>query len=398
MRSRALFAPLCLATLSLPSAVAAYDKPAWQADYSRLKVALAQDYANIDWQVDHRGFNLASADRAISAMLDSATDDTAATLAMVKLVEAFDDPHLQLEAGPPPDSATLVPRSSDSAGPAPQTSICSDAHYVDGRAQTRLPYTAAPQWTQVSAAPFHAGLIGDTGIVRIPSFDEKRYRSACIAAAKPGMTGRELQLATRAELNRQLRALTGQLRSKGMKRLVIDLSRNGGGSEWSSEAITIFVAGQLRRNAPRRTGPICDRTSIWKGEKPACSIYAGDATAETIEASPGENAWDGPLAVLADGDTASAAEEFITWARDNGKAALGGQRTHGSGCGYMDGGAAFRFTAVPMHLIMPNCSRFTRNGVNEIEGQAPDLAIDWQQLKPADVEVRLDTLFAVKGP
>jgi hypothetical protein len=395
MTKPTLLALSALVSAMMAPAAQAYDRQAWQSDYARLKVALAQGYANIDWQVDYRGFNLASADRAISAMLDGANDDTAATLAMVRLVEAFDDPHLQLGPGPAPDTATLVPRASDVAGAQPMSTTCGDEGYGDIRGATRLPYTAAPQWKQVSAAPFQAGMIGDTGIIRIPSFDEKRYRAACIAAARPGMAGRALQLATRAELNRQLIALTRQLRANGMKRLIVDLSRNGGGSEWSSEAITIFAAGQLRRNEPRRVGPTCDRTPIWKGEKPACAIYAADISLESIEASPGENAWDGPMAILADDDTASAAEEFITWARDNGKAVLGGARTHGSGCGYMDGGAAFQFTAVPMHLMMPNCSRFTRNGVNEIEGQAPDLFIDWQQLRPSDVADTLDALFAL---
>ena len=62
----------------------------------------------------------------------------------------------------------------------------------------------------------------------------------------------------------------------------------------------------------------------------------------------------------------------------------------------MDGGAAYQFTAVSMHLKIPNCSRFTRDGTNEIEGQAPDLPIDWQQLKPEDVPTQLEALFALK--
>lgn len=373
-----------------------FDRAAWLSDYARLKVALAQSYANLDWQVNWRGINLARADAQISAMLQGAKDDTAATLLMVQLVDAFDDPHLKLKAGTPPAGTTLVPQSSDGSGPAQLPSGCDAEGYREGRAATRLPYSTAPGWAEIAAAPFQSGMIGDVGMIRIPSFDETRYLAACKAAMKPGLKGRELQLATRAELNRQLAKLVAELRNKGMKRLVIDLSRNGGGSEWSSEAVTLFAAGRLSRTEPRRVGPSCDRSAIWKGEKPACEPYAGPATTEWIEASPGENAWAGPLAILADKDTASAAEEFITWARDNGKAVMAGERTFGAGCGYMDGGAAFQFTAVPMHLMMPNCSRFTRDGVNEIEGQKPDLAIDWPTLKPEQVPATLDALFALK--
>lgn len=386
-------ASLCAATT--PQRSPSFDRNVWASDYARLKVALAQNYANIDWQVERRGINLARADQFISSALSSAKNDTAATLVMVKLIDAFDDPHLELRAGSPPDSATLVPQSSSVDGPAAAPSGCETEKYAEGSAATRLPYPSAPGWFQVSDGPFQAGLIGDIGIVRIPAFGEDQYKSVCAAIVRPGLSGRELQLATRSELNRRLVALVGNLRQRGMKRLVIDLSRNGGGSEWSSEAITLFTPGQLRRGQPRLADASCDRSGIWRGEKAACSIYKDPPTVETTGPAAGGAAWSGPLAIIGDHRTASAAEEFITWARDNGRAVYGGERTAGAGCGYVDGGAAFRFTAVPMYLMIPNCSRYTRDGTNEIEGQKPDLAIDWKVTKPADIPATLEALFAL---
>lgn len=376
-----------------PASPPAFDRTIWKADYERLKLALAQDYANLDWQVERRGLNLARADQMVSEMLDRAQDNTAATLAMVKLIEWFQDPHLQLEPGPAPSANPSTPSASDVAGVSSPPSACDKAGYRDGRAVTRLPYASAPGWTELSAAPFQSGLIGDIGIIRIPAFGEDQYLGACKTVAKAGLDSRALQLATRAELNRQLLTLVAALKAKGMKRLAIDISRNGGGSEWSSEAVTLFANGRLQRTEPRRGGPTCDRSTIWKGEKPTCSPYKAPPTTEWIEGKP---AWTGPLAILADRRTASAAEEFISWLRDNGRAVMGGERTFGAGCGYIDGGAAFQFTAVPMHLMIPNCSRFTRDGINEIEGQAPDLTIDWQQLEPEAVPAALDALFALK--
>lgn len=376
-----------------PASPPAFDRTAWKADYERLKLALAQDYANLDWQVERRGLNLARADQIVSEMLDRAQDDTAAILAMVKLIDWFRDPHLQLEPGRAPIATTSTPRESDVTSVPSQPSTCDEAGYRDGRAATRLPYAKAPGWTELSAAPFQSGLIGDIGIIRIPAFGEDQYLGACKTIAKAGLDSRALQLATRAELNRQLLVLVAALKAKGMKRLAIDISRNGGGSEWSSEAVTLFATGRLQRTEPRRGGPTCDRSTIWKGEKPACSAYKSPPATEWVEGKP---AWTGPLAILADGRTASAAEEFTSWLRDNGKAVIGGERTFGAGCGYIDGGAAFQFTAVSMHLMIPNCSRFTRDGTNEIEGQAPDLSIDWQQLKPEDVPATLDALFALE--
>jgi C-terminal processing protease CtpA/Prc len=235
-------------------------------------------------------------------------------------------------------------------------------------------------------------MIGDIGVLRIPEFGESRYLEACKVVAKPGLAGRDLQLAVRAELNRQLAATVGKLKAAGMKRLVIDLSRNGGGSEWSSDAVTLFTAGRLTRNEPRRVGPICDRGGIWKGEKPSCSIYAGEQTSEWIEPDM-PPPWNGPLAVIVDHHTASAAEEFVTWLQDNKRARVGGEKTFGAGCGYIDGGNAFQFKAAPMHLMIPNCSRIRKDGTNEIEGVTPDVSIDWQRLEPADVAATFARLF-----
>ena len=386
---------LCLTVLAMPTAAAAFDRAAWASDFTRLKVALAQNYANLDWQVERRGLDLARADRFISAAIEAANDDTAATLAMVKLVQAFNDPHLELRSGSPPASATLVPLSSVLGGPAATPSGCDAGSYSDGQAATRLPYASATGWIAVSDTPFQAGLIGDVGIIRIPAFGEDQYKSVCATVARPGLAGRDLQLATRAELNRRLVALVSTLRTRGMKRLVIDLSRNGGGSEWSSEAITLFTPGPLKRGEPRLAGAKCDRSAMWRGDRAPCTIYANSPTTESIGSARDKPAWSGPLAILADQRTASAAEEFITWARDNGRAVLGGVRTAGAGCGYVNGGSAFRFTAAPMYLMIPNCSRYTGDGTNEIEGQKPDLAIDWPATKPSEIAATLDELFAV---
>jgi hypothetical protein len=129
---------------------------------------------------------------------------------------------------------------------------------------------------------------------------------------------------------------------------------------------------------------------MWRGERP-CGIYG--AAAET-EIFPGKGLWNGPLAVLTDRRSASAAEEFVTLLKDSKRAAIVGERTFGSGCGYIDGGHAFAFQAAPMHVMMPNCSRYTAEGVNEIEGIAPTVAVDWATLAPAEVPLMLDRAFA----
>ena len=373
-----------------PAAATGFDRAAWKADYERLKQALAQGYANLDWQVDRRGLNLVAADKAISAMLDKASSDVEATLIFSRLVDAFKDPHLQLIYGPAPASAALLPQQSDTGAPVQSANLCKAAGYGSARTATRLPYSKAPAWTPISEAPFQAGLIGKTGFLRIPAFGEDRFADACAKVARPGLEGRDLQLAARAELNRQLAALIATMKTRGMTRLAVDISGNGGGSEWSAEVAAMLTGGTLTRQAPRRAAPGCDRMAMWRGERP-CDVYGAPPHVETFA---GQGNWTGPLAVLVDRRSASAAEEFVTLLKGSKRAVIVGERTFGSGCGYIDGGHAFAFRAAPMHLMMPNCSRYTAEGINEIEGIAPMVPVDWATLPPDDVPAFLDKAFA----
>lgn len=379
-------ASLCAA--APPAKPKPFDRAAWKADFQRVKIGLAQGYANLDWQVEKRTFNLVRADQQISAMLDKANSDVEAVVVFYRLIDAFHDPHLQLLPGPPPESAALLPRQS-SIEPITAADTCNDAHYTDKKPTTSLPYARASQWREVSPGPFQAGLLGHVGVIRIPSFDEQHYLAACKAVAKPGMESRDLQLATRAELNRQLTALIAALRANGMAKLVVDISGNGGGSEWSSEVASMLATGTLKRTAPRLVGPVCDRSGLWEG-KAACPIYAKPAETEELK---GTAAWTGPLAVLVDRRSASASEELVTWLKDNDRAVIAGERTYGAGCGYIDGGSAIAFKAAPLHIMVPNCSRYTRDGVNEIEGIPPNVAIDWMTLKPEQSAAALSGLF-----
>ncbi|HEY7811277.1 MAG TPA: S41 family peptidase [Allosphingosinicella sp.] len=364
-----------------PAPAPAFDRAAWKADFERIKAGLAQGYANLDWQVERRGLNLKRADAQIGAMLDKATRDAEAMLALTKLVDAFRDPHLAFQPGPPPPSARALPAMSALPGAAP---ACTDVD--EPRAATRLPYAKSPKWRPLAGAPFPSGYVGTTGFIRIPSFDEARYAPACAGIAEDDPRAR--QLAYRAALNRMLLGRIAALKAKGVKRLVIDLSGNGGGSEWSSELAALLAAGTLERPAPRLVAPTCDRSGVWRGEK-VCSPY-GPASTERLA---GQGKWTGPTLLLTDRNTASAAEEFVTWLRDNDRAKAVGERTFGAGCGYVDGGGAIALTAAPVHLMVPNCSRFTKAGLNEVEGLAPDVAVDWGLSSPEAALAAIDRGF-----
>lgn len=352
--------------------VATFDRAGWRSDYALLKRATAQRYANLDWVREHRKLDLARLDREIQAALDGAWSRVQGYRALNAFVAAFDDPHFSLAwaEGPAPTPVSLV------AGPegTPKTiESCEAAGYVDDRSGFDSRWTNISDWRPIGPADadFPIAMVGDTGVLRIGSFDDTRYLAACRQAFRAGMDEDALRLATRAALNREIAAALGQLRTAGARRLLVDVGGNGGGSEWVDAVVALMTPKRLTRAAALVADPPCDRSGIWEG-RPDCRVLPAP---EPRAAIAGKGAWRGPVAIYADKGSASATEDFTAWLRQNKVAVLIGERTLGAGCGYVNGGGRVRLPHAGLDIRMPNCARFLDDGTNEIEGQAPDIPI-----------------------
>lgn len=146
----------------------------------------------------------------------------------------------------------------------------------------------------------------------------------------------------------------------------------------------------------------CDWSPIWRGGPAAvgCSMLVDGGLYSTgllDYAAPGsldglaakevlfgpsrygfeEGVWRGPLVVLVDRRTASAAEGFAAMLRDNGAAVVIGERTYGAGCGYTDGGIRHTLAHTGLEVKLPDCVRARADGMNEVEGVTPDVPIPW---------------------
>ena len=359
--------------------VATYDERAWLADYGRLKQDMAQGYANLDWMVDKRGVDLVALDRQTTADLENAHSRARAFFALRRFVQGFKDPHLRMKPGerqvPAPEPAAAVVEASSIADSepvdAPAGADCAAAGYEEGDHGFRLPFAQVAGWTSLRDGDFPSGLVGDTGVLRIAQFGEDRYLAACQAVFKPGIGDRELQLAVRARQQALLAETVAELRDRGAKRLLVDVSGNGGGSEWVSEVIQLMSDKPMTRREARIVGPTCDRSAVWQGEAAPCPVFASDSGERATLL--GNGAWRGPLLILADRGTGSAAEDFVAWLQQNKVATVLGERTAGAGCGYVNGGNPTRLSVVPVDVWMPNCARLLDDGTNEVEGIAPDV-------------------------
>lgn len=143
----------------------------------------------------------------------------------------------------------------------------------------------------------------------------------------------------------------------------------------------------------------CEREAIWKNQRVCPLLVPGRLHSTGLEARPRpldfggyeaewvhdnvaryepKAAWQGPLAILVDNNTASAAELFTATLRDNDRATLIGAPTRGLGCGYTDGGIPITLPHSGVQIEVPDCARLRANGENEVAGIVPDVLVPWR--------------------
>ncbi len=217
--------------------------------------------------------------------------------------------------------------------------------------------------------------------------------------------------------------------------LLVDVTGNGGGSEWAEAAARMVTPVRLKseriafvrgaqwskefadaerdlRKAASNASPAdraflihlaeaakakraiaetpCVRPDCVLGEGFYASGFIDSADPKSLEGKPWaadvftpmehpyrEGIWRGPLLVLVDQDTWSAAEEFAAVLQDNHAATIIGEPTGGAGCGHTDGAEPVILTHSGGKLALPDCARLRADGSNEVRGIIPDVALRW---------------------
>jgi hypothetical protein len=296
------------------------------------------------------------------------------------------------------------------------------------------------------ASMFGAGTVrlssGKTlGWLRIPLFAEEAYPAFCAASWEKFRTTLKEPCGEQCQgdfdgavlITGLVEAISKHLdafRAAKVSGVVVDITDNGGGTDWVIDTARLLFSRDLSCAATARvrepaaakdaqedlkelsacgapaadlewvrafqaeaTQP-CDWRGVFRGEAaPGCSmltrsrrstcrpsIGAGLKCA-AVKPIPDDHRVHGfggaPVYVLINRDTASAAEELTAAVRDSGAAILVGERTLGAGCGYVNGGNEVTLKRSAVKVRMPNCVRYRADGTNEIEGILPDVELPW---------------------
>ena len=415
----------CLALGTAAAATPALTAATWQADFDALLAGLASNYANFEDQIRERRLDLPALAARQRKALAEAANDQGRRAAIEGLLRQLRDPHVKIDWAP----------SSSGAAPG---SVC--AAGTNGGREGRLQWSRWPAFTPLahdSARIFSAGLLRRPdgrrlGIVRLGLFVESAYPVACAEAA------RTLGLATDAPcdaacaerrdaaaaqvLNTALVDTVRALRAAGAAMLVLDISDNGGGSDWN-EAVARRLAGPLRsariallkhpawqdwiddrlrtlgsdapeanawRHLRGQLAQPCDLSAAWSDGEIAtgaralpCSnlVHGHLHTLGTVEpwgppVPPGVNRL--PLVLLVNEETHSAAEQFAALLQDNRRTRIVGSVTAGAACGtFTPRGTAFNLPHSGARVHVPDCVRLRVDGSNERRGIVPDVMVPW---------------------
>ncbi len=308
------------------------ERQGWLRDFRQLIDEMSSHYANLEWAVKERHMDLARLRSETEARILSARSAEEERRAFRDFAAAFGDGHLKITW---PDENKAPAASPPPDGGSDDGSLCARLGYtVRGRTGLDLSllqgFRPVPDGDQ---SGFPGGILrlaagNAVGVIRISLFSEKAFPDACAAAVVDlsipdgkscdGDCVDQLERRTGDILLRRLEARIVALRRAGATSLLVDITGNGGGSDWVDPVARSLAPVALReprmafvrhahwtrqletgladvetdlragrgptdvlrstakklREAVASSKQPCDRTALWDGGAISCSLLS----------------------------------------------------------------------------------------------------------------------------
>ncbi len=228
----------------------------WLADFTELQSELSTSYANLEWVATERRLDLPRLVAVTERQLRAASSDAEAREYIELFLADFGDGHLEVDwptAFEPGGAASHLPP------------LCARLGYAETPLSPGIAFDHGAPY-QPLATPgsryFPTGLLqfpnGDVvGVLRLPIFSAEPYPELCEAArAAMGLSDGAtcddacedaIQLRAENSLTAALEQALTVLQSVGhLRGLVVDITRNGGGSDWLEPAARELTPKRLR--------------------------------------------------------------------------------------------------------------------------------------------------------
>lgn len=242
-----------------------YDPQPFLADLSALEDSTAAGYANLEWQVQQGVVNPVVLHERTDSLIRAARSSGEARAALVAFGKAFKDGHYHLRRPTPAIVQRISRAFTGERNDAPKSGVtaskgCAALGYRRDRAGTLLSKHASYRAVTTENDAFEGGVLSEggqqIGVVRIGSFGTHGFRDACEAAwpsaAKSDSNGvcgsrcqRALYFAVSDSILAALRQTIASVSRAGAKSMVVDLTGNGGGTDWVTPAARQFTSVKL---------------------------------------------------------------------------------------------------------------------------------------------------------
>ncbi len=310
------------------------DTNAWLEDFAQLKREMSNHYANLEWAIMHRGLDLKQLSERTETRLRQARRDPEAQEAIESFLGEFGDGHLEVEWV---RNGGDAPAQRADSRPARPQALCERLGYQSHAVSPRLVFSRLSNFREVKTEDsgyFPVGVLSlpggkNVGVIRIHLFSEYAFPDLCEkAVSTAGLTSESpcddecedrVERAAADLLTAAFARQVTTLKRSKIRALVVDITGNGGGTNWVEPAARTLTAKPLRsprqafirhehwtrqlrarltaveadarraspphrevllraaetlRQAMRETQHPCALESVWENQKPGCSLVA----------------------------------------------------------------------------------------------------------------------------
>lgn len=229
----------------------------WLDDFEQLIVEMSAHYADLEYAVEAPHMDLPRLRAETETKLKASCEEGEAKQALQSFVKSFGDGHLDIEWPNPP--AKVRGAAAETQSP------CRSLSYETPTLNPGIDFSQLPQFTSVGGDRtdwFPSGILTvnanqKLGVIRIPVFGERWFPDACEQAFRDlHLTDtrcdqgckNKLQHATGNLLTAILMKRTAELQSAGASAIVVDITRNDGGSDWVDPVVRSFSPIPLRES------------------------------------------------------------------------------------------------------------------------------------------------------
>jgi hypothetical protein len=237
------------------SAPPGFDSKSWLDDFHQILSEMSVHYANLESAIEDRKMDLPRLKQDTEAELRAAKDEPSARKAIEKFLTSFGDGHLNVHWPKP------APATKPAGDPAP--GVCVRLDYVDHR-RPGIDFSMSPRFSDMATAEskfFTGGILrleGGTalGVLRIGLFSEHSFPELCEQAIKDLQLTENapcddkcedrIEIAAANLLTEELAKQADSLRAAGAQAILVDITNNGGGSDWVEPSARTLTQVPLR--------------------------------------------------------------------------------------------------------------------------------------------------------